>query len=454
MVSSLYFLLMLVAAADDSKQKPCADFNYASSAGAIAGLEHAFVCPFDGVAQTHCSEHFPLKSAQDIKQKVLELSNVLFYVLVGPKSKVDAFKWWLPLLQGVVDIAIVADPCPKDNVDCDDSASHLVSELIEHLDHTYHGPPTAKESARAIATGMMSRDKDSDVKKSPSHVSKDRNITFTLLRVNKCDVGYDVLSCKLRTGQRLAYQRFPNKMYYFKFDTDTLIFPSRLQHFLQTLDTTHASGGWKADPVVSTHQSIAIQQQRSLRSEDMLLTTHRTSEGGTASGSRILAPSDGGLKRSSNNSHTQRSSNQPIYFGAVRESGGNLLLCGTIAVTKTHGDRSKGGLCYAQGGAGYGLNNRAMAIMAASPACTDELNQNKSTRDTTPEDAYTALRMYEVGGINVIHCGGFDSSEVVNDRKLRNSITFHYIDSAWLRQHGATLLKHYHNHNNARGVHN
>ena len=52
----------------------------------------------------------------------------------------------------------------------------------------------------------------------------------------------------------------------------------------------------------------------------------------------------------------------PIYFGTVVESGMNLLLCGRE--TFGRGDLSKGGLCYGQGGAGYGLDNLAMKVMS------------------------------------------------------------------------------------------
>jgi len=367
-------------------EKPCADFNYAASAGAMAGLENTFVCPFDGVAQVNCNERFPLKSSANIKATQVKLSEVLFYVLVGPKSKADAFKWWLPLLRGTanVDIALIADPCPESAETCNDGAAGLLAEL-KTLMEAGHPPQGNGSGSTAAPTG-------SSVAGS-AHKGIRAYANFVLMRVNACDVGYDVLSCKTRSGQRLAYGAFPRKLYYFKFDTDTLIFPSRLQHFLQTLESTHLGGGFKAP------------------------------------------------------------SSLPIYFGAVRESGGNLLLCGNLASTKTSGDVTKGGLCYAQGGAGYGLNNHAMSIMAAAPPCTAVLNSRKETRDTTPEDTFTALHLYKASAINVIHCGGFDSSEVVDERKLRNSITFHYIDRKWLQQHGSTVLEHYHHHNNARGIH-
>lgn len=63
---------------------------------------------------------------------------------------------------------------------------------------------------------------------------------------------------------------------------------------------------------------------------------------------------------------------QPVYFGAVVESGMNLLLCGRDWADQ--GKVDKGGICYAQGGAGYGLNLQAMKVLAASPTC-DPSNQ-------------------------------------------------------------------------------
>lgn len=142
-----------------------------------------------------------------------------------------------------------------------------------------------------------------------------------------------------------------------------------------------------------------------------------------------------------------------LYSHHTHHSGGSLLLCGNLPQTQVQGDTSKGGLCYAQGGAGYGLNNAGMRIAASASPCTEAGNANKETRDTSPEDTFTAMQIYNQGNkTNVIHCGGFDSSELVNDRKMRNSITFHYIDDGWLKKHGSVLLKHYHNPHNARGV--
>jgi hypothetical protein len=201
----------------DSKEKPCADFNIGASVGAMAGLESSFVCPLDGVSRTSCREPFPVKDFKDIHAETVNLADVLFYVLVGPKSKTDAFKWWLPLLREPnVDILLVSDACEgaaDSTSECEDGVTQLLTDL-----------------------------RSSVGKERQAVNSKLHSPTFHLARVNPWDKGYDVLSCKTRSGQREAYKRFPDKKFYFKFDTDTIIFPGRLQHFLQTLLAVHAGG--------------------------------------------------------------------------------------------------------------------------------------------------------------------------------------------------------------------
>lgn len=126
----------------------------------------------------------------------------------------------------------------------------------------------------------------------------------------------------------------------------------------------------------------------------------------------------------------------PLYFGTVVESGMQLILCGRE--WSNLGPVAKGGICYGQGGAGYGLNNVAMTVLAQSIPC------NASTIDPMPEDTFTALRMYDTDKSVLIHCGGFSSSEIMTDLRLRSSITFHYVDTKFLRTYGEALLKHIH----------
>lgn len=171
--------------------------------------------------------------------------------------------WWLPLIKSQTDIAVVADPCPNTEggnfygvanmEDCDDAAARVVKHLQSNF-------PL---------------------------------ITAHIVRVKKTDVGYNILSCKMRTGAMYVYKHFPQKKYYFKIDTDTIVFPRRFLQFLRTL-------------------------------------------------SSVTEPTS------------------PVYFGTVVESGMGLLLCGR---EWTHeGNVDKGGLCYGQGGAGYGLNNVGMQV--------------------------------------------------------------------------------------------
>jgi len=102
------------------------------------------------------------------------------------------------------------------------------------------------------------------------------------------------------------------------------------------------------------------------------------------------------------------------------------------------GNVEKGGLCYGQGGAGYGLNNIAMKALIASPICS-----SLKTSDETPEDTFTGLTIYNAYKVNVIHCGGFRSSELIGEQLFRHSISFHYIDHKWLRSHGNKVKAHY-----------
>jgi hypothetical protein len=115
----------------------------------------------------------------------------------------------------------------------------------------------------------------------------------------------------------------------------------------------------------------------------------------------------------------------------------SLLLCGRENAHR--GNVQKGGLCYAQGGGGYGLNNVAFKVLADAPRCNATVG---SALDTSPEDTFVAGRMWDTFGMVVMHCGGFSSSEVMTDIRMRGSISFHYVDNKFLRAYGEALLKH------------
>lgn len=309
----------------------CANFNFAASQAAIYGIEDVYTCPHDRVGNIICNETFPIKPLSNITQSQLTFSDIVFFVLVGPRSATDAFLWWLDLAAPIsIDIVLVADACPNSAADCADPITALKDKL----------------------------------KVSHPHVNTH------IVRANPQDAGYNLLSCKLRTGISKIYGLFPNRKYYFKMDTDTILFPRRFLSFVNTLDSVAAS--------------------------DV----------------------------------------DPIYFGTVIESGMDLLLCGQYW-TAGEGNSSKGGLCYGQGGAGYGLNNVAMKMMASEALC------NTTVQTVLAEDVYTASAVYRNFGRNVIHCSGFRSSELVSDSYFRTAITFHFIDKNWLNLHGKKVIEHY-----------
>lgn len=320
-------------------ERGCADFNHGAAVAARAGLEYVYVCPADGIANVVCTETFPVKNVTSVVQSSLSWSDVVVYMLAGPNSKFDAFLFWLPLMTEPLDLVIVADACPNEAANCTDSTFHMSQEAMRVNPH----------------------------------------VRVQVARAHASDAGYNILSCKLRTGAKQVYDWFPAKKIYFKIDTDTVLIPRRFLSFLYTLDAVAAT------PLAANSSSSSV-------------------------------------------------SAAPLYFGTVEESGMHLLLCGRA--WSHWGKVEKGGLCYAQGGAGYGLNNFAMSLLASSPRC------DAKAPDSNPEDTFTAYRVFSVANTTVVHCAGFSSSEVVTDRRMRGSISFHYIDSKWIRAYGERLKSH------------
>lgn len=151
-----------------------------------------------------CGETYPVKPMDSIVQSNLGFHEVIFYLSIGPNSKVDAFLWWLPLLneykEGSI-VVIIADACLNNSDACDDGPSRLLKNLIE-LKYDY--------------------------------------ITFKLYRVESAQKGYQLLTCKLRAGGVKIYKEYPTAKYYFKIDTDTIIFPKRFIRMFRTIDAVIA----------------------------------------------------------------------------------------------------------------------------------------------------------------------------------------------------------------------
>lgn len=202
LISYITFFQNVSSIKESSKIRACADFNYAASQAALAGLYNVYVCPQDGISRVVCNETFPLKNVSSIVQTSVSWDDVLLYVLIGPGSRTDAFFWWIQFVLGdSMDLVIVADACPGNQTTCKDNVNDLQGKL---------------------------------------------NITHKLLRThivraNPSDKGYKILSCKLRTGMKKIYDQFPNRKYYFKIDTDTILFPRRFFSFLNTLEAVTES---------------------------------------------------------------------------------------------------------------------------------------------------------------------------------------------------------------------
>ena len=249
-------------------QARCADFNHGVTHGALAELHHAFVCPADdGIAGKYCTDKFPMRSARDVMQSNLNSKDVIFFILIGPNSGVDPLIWWLQLVKESIDLVFVADACSGGATECQDSATSVAERITkEHpLVHTH------------------------------------------VVRSLPSDSGYKILSCKLRTGQKLIYEMFPTRKYFFKIDTDTIVFPHRLMNFLNTLESI-AENGHNTPLYFGTMVESGIPQ---------LLCKHST-------------------------------------VGSSWEF-----------------QEANASLCYCQGGAGYGLSNVVMKHLAGVPSCAN-----------------------------------------------------------------------------------
>jgi hypothetical protein len=246
----------------------CADFRHGVTQSTLQKLKHAYICPSDGIAGTYCADKFPTKDSATIVPSSLAWSNVVFYVLIGPSGKFEPLLWWLKLVVEPIDLVFVGDACKGgDPNDCTDAASDIFYRVKSDFP-------------------FMIRPR--------------------LVRSLPTDSGYSILSCKLRTGQKLVYEMFPKKSYYFKFDTDTIIFPRRLMSFMQTIDAV-ALHGAQSPLYFGTMVESGIPQ---------LLCKHHTD------GSRWVFP------------------------------------------------EPNASMCYCQGGAGYGLSNVLMKHMAQVPSCS------------------------------------------------------------------------------------
>ena len=78
-----FFQLNILHSIDpNDHDKACADFNFGAASAALAGLEDVYVCPSDGISRTICSESYRIKNVSNIVQPALDLSDIVFYMLM------------------------------------------------------------------------------------------------------------------------------------------------------------------------------------------------------------------------------------------------------------------------------------------------------------------------------------------------------------------------------------
>ena len=212
-------MLLLLSLCSHSCLELCADFNHVTTRLDEAFnhtvidpyYNHFYKCPHDGIADVTCKGDFPMRSADTIRRRPVSdvsIQDILFYMSYSAKSKgarsggLALLDWWMAYFgrpQANVTFVIVADSCPDSDSDsCDDTAQHFLDALS--VNHTY----LDLSIVRALRSG---------------------------------DNGYSRLACKMVTGMIKIYRQYPDKIFYFKLDDDSVIFPHRLLRFIRTLDT-------------------------------------------------------------------------------------------------------------------------------------------------------------------------------------------------------------------------
>lgn len=332
---------LILSAPVDKYPHSCADYNFGAVHAAKAGLQNVYMCPQkSGVV---CNESFPIKDFSSISQSHLKWKDVIFSVLVGTGSSTDAFFWWISFINEEMDLVLLGDACTdKNQTFCNDHVHNMQRKI--HDNHP--------------------------------------RIRAHVIRSNQSDAGYTRLSCKIRTVFSKVYEKFPTRKYYFKIDTDTVIFPRHFFSFLNTLDSFSNS----SNPIYF----------------------------GTLLDSQV----------------------NPNLLMCGKKIWLN---------EENVGNEQKGGLCYGAGGAGYGLNNVAMKAVAqlaltkaaSVPACAyPSPNYNP---DYSAEDFFIAFVMYRAfNNAVLLHCEGFRSGPEEKPY-IKKYISLHHISRDWVGSHNSSL---------------
>jgi hypothetical protein len=183
----------------------CADFTTLSAqlqaANGGSKDEGFHFCPDDGISNSDmCTTPINMKAAADIKYASLPWEDIVVYILVQSKSvQTHSLLHWLGTIpeNQVLNLAFVADYCDSP---CSDHVSGFADKI-------------------------------------QAEFGKKLQLKLKVIRtLQGSDQGPARVACKALTGMRNLYAEFPASKYYVKLNEDTILFPSRLQQFLSTLD--------------------------------------------------------------------------------------------------------------------------------------------------------------------------------------------------------------------------
>lgn len=104
-------------------------------------------------------------------------------------------------------------------------------------------------------------------------------------------------------------------------------------------------------------------------------------------------------------------------------------------------------LCYAQGGAGYVLNNVALGVFNRTVPnwpCTAHVELERQDGD-----AYIAFRLHKefqlfsnfAQNVTLLNCGVFRPNSGQTDSHYRYAVTFHHADDQWISYQNVSSLE-------------
>lgn len=387
---------------------PCVSFNEGAAAAAREGILDVFTCAADEISLNRCADPMPVKEGQSIRPKQVTWSDVVIMVDAGSFSDTEALRWWVQMVTEPLTMVLIDAPCGGDlrglhtqhtdmehSSECDRSVVHLKKMLLM----------TRKQLQIAIVQPPVTALSDD-----PAYMGSQR--TYRLLY-----------------GLLIASQLMSTKKFVFKLDADTILFPRRFFDFLSTLNTIV--------PVPL---------------EPVYFGTLRKGGVETGAASRVDTAVDG----------PETNGSVPLEATpAAQGDDGSNMNCGYSSTARST-------VCYADDASGFGLNTVALQVI--EPVLRSALHLPPMPQrfengiavapvevqfpvNSVGELIASALKAFSTArnttgvsntGRSVIHCGSFGASDLIaEDTGLHQTISFHYVETEWLKLNRHHLITHY-----------